>query len=70
MRPLPSPTDEEDGEGDEEQENVGNQVESVHEAAIVQHALRHTVGVDSVVAAAKGQGHAATVLVHAHLESI
>lgn len=49
----PSPTDEEDGEGDEEQENMGNQVESVHEAAIVQHALRHTVGVDSVVAAAK-----------------
>lgn len=57
---IEPPTDEEDGEGDEEQEDVGNQVESVHEAAIVQHALVHAVGIDIVVVAAKRQGHATT----------
>lgn len=69
--PFPSPTDEEDGEGDEEQEDMGNQVESVHEAAIVQHARVHAVGVDTRVVAAKRQGHAtAARLLHASLESI
>lgn len=38
-------TNEEDGEGDEEQEDMRNQVESIHEAGIVQHAICHTVGV-------------------------
>lgn len=67
---FPSPTDEEDGEGDEEQEDVGNEVESVHEAAIVQHAVRHVVGIEMVVIAAKRQGHATTRLLHTSLESV
>lgn len=67
---FPSPTDEEDGEGDEEQKDMGDQVESVHEAAIVQHALLHAVGIDTLVVAAKRQGHATTQLLHASLESI
>lgn len=66
-----SPTDEEDGEGDEEQEDMGNQVERVHEAAIVQHALLHAVGIGTVVDATKRQGHANTAqLLHTSLESI
>lgn len=51
-------TDEEDGEGDEEQEDMRNQVESVHEAAIVEHALCHVVGTGFVFTAAERQGHA------------
>ena len=65
-----SPTDEEDREGDEEQEDVGNEVESVHEAAIVQDAIRHVVGIEMVVIAAKRQGHATTHLLHTSLESV
>ena len=65
-----SPTDEEDREGDEEQEDVGNKVESVHEAAIVQDAIRHVVGIEMVVIAAKRQGHATTHLLHTSLESV
>lgn len=53
-----SHTNEEDREGDEEQEDMGNQDKSVHEAAIVQHAICHTVSIGAVLAAAKGQGHA------------
>lgn len=52
------PTDEEDGEGDEEQEHMRNEVEGVHEAAVVQHALLHAVGTDVLVVATKGKGHA------------
>lgn len=70
LRCVPSPTDEEDGEGNEEQEDMGNQVESVHETAIVQHALLHAVGIDTFVIAAKRQGHATTQLLHTSLESI
>lgn len=70
MCQIPPPTDEEDGEGDEEQEDMGNQVESVHEAAIVQHAHLHAVGIDTLVVAAKRQGHATTRLLHTSLESI
>lgn len=70
MCQIPSPTYEEDREGDKEQEDMGNQVESVHEAAIVQHAIRHTVGIATIVAAAKRQGHATTQLLHARLDSI
>lgn len=55
---LYSPTDEEYGEGDEEQEDVRNQVEGVHETAVVQHALLHAVGVDTLVVAAEREGHA------------
>lgn len=44
-------TNEEDGEGDEEQEDMRNQVESIHEARIIQHAIFHTVG--SAVVATK-----------------
>lgn len=66
---FPSLTDEEDGEGDEEQEDMGNQIESVHKTAIVQHTLLHAVGLDTVIAA-KRQGHATTQVLHASLESI
>lgn len=65
-----SRTDEEDGEGDEEQEDMGDQVESVHEAAIVQHAAVHAVGISTVVVAAKRQGHATARPLHASLKSI
>lgn len=61
---VSSPTDEEDGEGDEEQEDVGHQVESVHEAAIVQRAVFHAVG---IVVAAKRQGHATGRRLHTGL---
>lgn len=47
------PTDEEDGEGDEEQEDVRHQVEGIHEAAVVEHAQRHAVGVVTLLAAAE-----------------
>jgi hypothetical protein len=50
-------TDEEDGEGDEEQEDMRHHVERVHEAAVVEHALVHPVGGRVVLAAAEGQGH-------------
>ena len=52
------PTNEKDGEGDEEQEDMGNQVEGVHEASIVQHTILHTVGIEILVVATKRQGHA------------
>lgn len=60
------PTDEEDGEGDEEQEDVGHQVKGVHEAAVVEHAQRHAVGVVALLAAAERQGHAALCTAAAH----
>lgn len=65
-RPPPSPppplaralTDEQDGEGDEEQEDVRHHVvERVHEATVVEDALVHPVGGRVVLAAAEGQGH-------------
>lgn len=73
-RLSPQPTNEEDGEGDEEQEDVGDQVEGVHEAAIVEHALLHAVGVDASVVdasvvAAKRQGHAPDRPLHPSLGS-
>lgn len=49
---------------------MGHQVESVHEAAIVQHALCHAVSIDTDVVAAKRQGHATTQLLHTSLEPI
>ena len=48
-------TDEEDGKGDEEEEDVGDQIEGVHEAAVVQDAQPHAVGV-ALVASAEGHG--------------
>lgn len=50
-------TDEENGEGDEEQEDVRHHVERVHEATVVEDALVHPVGGRVVLAAAEGQGH-------------
>lgn len=50
-------TDEEDGEGDEEQEDVRDHIERVHEAAIVEDSLVHPVGGRVVLSAAEGQGH-------------
>lgn len=50
-------TDEQDGEGDEEQEDVRHHVERVHEATVVEDALVHPVGGRVVLAAAEGQGH-------------
>lgn len=64
------PTDEEDGEGDEEQEDMGHQVKSVHEAAIVEHSVCHAVGIDTVIIATKRQGHATGRLLQTSLESI
>lgn len=61
-------TNEEDGEGDEEQEDMRNQVESIHEAGIVQYALCHTVGVAFV--ATKWQGPATIRLLHMSPESV
>lgn len=50
-------TNKQDGEGDEEQEDMRNQVESIHKAAIIQHAIIYTVGVCNVLVSAKCQGH-------------
>lgn len=50
-------TDKQDGEGDEEQEDMRHQVEGVHEAAVVQHAVVHAVAALVHVIAAKRQGH-------------
>lgn len=50
-------TDEEDGEGDEEQEDVRHHVEGVHEAAVVEHAVVHVVGGGVALVAAESQGH-------------
>lgn len=61
-------TNEEDGEGNEEQEDMRNQVESIHEARIVQHAIFHTVG--SAVVATKWQGPSAIQLLHMSPESV
>jgi len=58
MSSAGSRTDEQDGEGDEEEEDVGHQVEGVHEAAVVEHAPLHAVGILPRVIAAEGQGHA------------
>lgn len=66
-----SPTDEENGESDEKQEDMGHQVEGVHEAAIVEDTLRHAVGVVTFFTAAERQGHAAALLLlHTRLDSI
>lgn len=70
VRQFSSRTNEEDGEGDEEQKDMRNQVESVHEAAIVQHAVLHAVGIGAVLVAAKRRGHATTQLPHVRLGSI
>ncbi len=67
---FPSPTNEEDGKSDEEQEDMGNQIKSVYKAAIVEHAVSHTVGIDMAVIATKRHGHATTQLLHTSLESI
>lgn len=60
-------TDEEDGEGDEEQEDMGNQVESVHEAAIVEYVARHAVANGTIFTAAERQSHAEQL--HTHQQS-
>lgn len=67
-RRLSSRTNEEDGEGDEEQKDMRNQVKSVHKAAVVQHAVLHAVG--TVLVAAERQGHVIARLLHALLGSI
>lgn len=58
---LTSPSDEEDGEGDEEQEDVRHHVERVHEAAVVEHAVVHVVGGGVALVAAESQGHGGTL---------
>lgn len=57
LRALTAPTNKEDGERDEEQEDMWNQVESINEAAIVEHAIVHTVGIYRLFVATKSQGH-------------
>ncbi len=49
-------TNEQDGEGDEEKKYMRDEVEGVHEAAIVQDSIVHTVGITSVVPTER-QGH-------------
>jgi hypothetical protein len=60
-------TNEEDREGDEEQEDVRDQVEGVHEAAIVQHPRIHTVGILGHIVATERQASHATLLVQRSL---
>lgn len=45
---------------------MGHQVEGVHEAAIVEDAIRHAVGVVIYFTAAERQGHAAALLLLLH----
>lgn len=50
---------------------MGDQVESVDEAAIVEHPIVHAVGVEILVVAAERKGHATTGrLLHTGLESV
>ena len=60
-----SRTDEEDGEGDEEQEDMGHKVQGVDEAAIVEHTSIHAVRVIHLVNPTEWQGHA-TCLIGPH----
>ena len=60
-------TNEEDREGDEQQEDVRDQVEGVHEAAIVQHPRIHTVGILGHIVATERQASHATLLVQRSL---
>lgn len=53
-------TDKEDGEGDEEQEDVGHHGERVQEAAVVEHAPVHVVGARAIVIATECEGHGGT----------
>ncbi len=50
-------TNEQDGEGDEEKKNMRDEVEGVHEAAIVQDSIVHTVGIFPSVVPTERQGH-------------
>lgn len=54
-------TDEEDGEGDEEQEDVRHHVERVQEAAVVENAAVHVVRQRVVLVSTERQGHGGTV---------
>lgn len=63
-------TNEKDGKGNEEQENMGNQVEGVHEAAIVQHVTLDFIGREILVAATKRPLHATSLQIHTNLESL
>lgn len=45
---------------------MGNQVESVHEAAIVEYVARHTVANGTIFTAAERQGHATAEQLHTH----
>lgn len=53
-------TDEEDGEGDEEQEDVRHHVERVQEAAVVENAAVHVVRQRVVLVPTERQGHVGT----------
>lgn len=50
-------TNEEDGEGDEEQENMGHHSEGIEKASIVEHTTVHIVGNGVILTATEGQGH-------------
>lgn len=45
---------------------MGNQVESVHEAAIVEYAAWHAVAIGTIFTAAERQGHGTTEQLHTH----
>lgn len=53
-------TDEEDGEGNEEQEDVRHHVERVQEAAVVENAAVHVVRQRVVLVPTERQGHVGT----------
>lgn len=56
---LETLTNKEDGEGDEEQEDMGHHSEGIKKASIVEHATIHIVGDGVVLTATEGQGHGA-----------
>lgn len=50
-------TDEEDGEGDEEEKDVWHHIEGVQEAAVVQNPRVHVVGHRVILVPTERQGH-------------
>lgn len=63
-------TNEQDGKGDEEQEHMGDQVKSIHEAAVFQHVTLDFIGREILVAATKCPLHATSLQIHTNPESL
>ncbi|TNN59790.1 hypothetical protein EYF80_029975 [Liparis tanakae] len=59
--PLPwTLTDEEDGEGDEEEEDMWHHIERVKETAVIQNPAVHVVGHRVILVPTESQGHGGT----------